>query len=147
LVGLTYQVIFSLVVVGVVKGFYGQVPLLLLFLMLGALFGCAIGLMFGSLLKTQNTSGALVGIVSFLFIIPTFFVGPLGQLLQSNPVAGVMQAFPTYYLAQGIFNTLGSQTTPESLALDVGIVAACIVVLFAGALWMLRRQAAVVSTI
>lgn len=147
LVGLTYQIILSLVILAVVKGYYGQVPLLMVYVVLGALFGGAIGLLMGSILKTQSATGALAGIVSFLFLIPSFFVGPLGQLLQGNPVASVMQAVPTYYLAQGIFNALGSQTTPESLALDVGIVGACIVVLFAGALWTLRRQAAVVSTI
>jgi ABC-2 type transport system permease protein len=147
LVGLAYQIILSLVVLAVVKGFYGQVPLLLLFLLLGALLGGAIGLLLGSIFKTQSAAGALAGMISFLFLIPSFFVGPLGQLFQSNPVAGVMKAVPTYYLAEGIINALEGQTTSQRLALDVGIVAACTALLFAGALWALRRQAAVVSTI
>ncbi len=147
LVGLTYQIFLSLVILAVVKGYYGQVPLLLVYVVLGALFGGAIGLLMGSILKTQSATGALVGLAYFFFLIPSFFVGPLGQLFQGNPVTTVMQALPTYYLAQGIFNALGSQTTPGSLALDVGIVGACIVVIFIGAAWTLRRQAAVVSTI
>jgi ABC-2 type transport system permease protein len=147
LVGLTYQVILSLVVLSVVKGFTGQVPLLLLFLVLGALFGGVLGLLLGSIFKTQSATGALAGMISLLFIVPSFFVGPLGQLFQGNAVTNVIKAVPTYYLAEGIINALGSQTTPESLALDVGVVGACILVLFVGALWLLRRQAAVVSTI
>jgi ABC-2 type transport system permease protein len=147
LVGLTYQVVLSLVILAVVQGFFGQVPLVLLFLVLGALFGGAIGLLMGSIFKTQSATGALAGMVSFLFLVPSFFVGPLGQLFQGSPVTNVMKAVPTYYLAEGIINALGSQTTPTSLTLDAGIVGACIVVLFVGALWALRRQAAVVSTI
>src|SRR5262249_35848540 len=42
LVGLTYQLILSLVILWLVKGFFGQVPLLMLFLVLGAFFGGSI---------------------------------------------------------------------------------------------------------
>lgn len=147
LVGLTYQIILSLVILAVVQGFFGQVPLLMLFLVLGALFGGAIGLLLGSIFKTQSATGALAGMISFLFLIPAFFVGPFGQVLQGNPVADVMKAVPTYYLAEGIINALQSQSSAGTLTLDVGIVGGCIVLLFGGALWALRRQAAVVSTI
>jgi ABC-2 type transport system permease protein len=148
LIGLTYQVLLSLVVLALVRGFYGQVPLLLLFLALGALFGGAIGLLLGSIFKTQSATGAFTGVGSLLFIVPTFFVGPVGQLVPGSGVVGqAIKAVPTYYLAQGIFNALGNQTTLQSLALDVGVVAASTALLFATAAWALRRQAAVVSTI
>jgi ABC-2 type transport system permease protein len=146
-VGLGYQVLMAAVVLGITRGFTGQVPLVLLFAALGCCFSVVLGALFGTLFKTTSAAGAAAGMVSFLYIIPVFAVGPFAQLFQSSPLLTLVKALPTYYLADGVFNALQNLTTPSGLALDAGVAVGSIVVVFAVAVWSLRRQAAVASTI
>jgi ABC-2 type transport system permease protein len=85
--------------------------------------------------------------MSFIYIIPTFFTGVFGDAYSSNAVGQIMPFVPTYYLAQGVFNAMQSRATASSLALDIAVVAGCTVALFAAAVWALRRQAAVVGAL
>jgi len=54
---------------------------------------------------------------------------------------------PTYYIADGAVNAIQSQSTVSGTLLDAGVILGVIVALFIVAVWTLRRQAAVVSTI
>ncbi len=85
--------------------------------------------------------------ISFIYILPIFFVGPLVQLLGSNPFTQVIKVLPTYYIADGAVNAVQSQATLSGTLLDVSVILASIVLLFLVAVLSLRRQAAVVSTI
>lgn len=147
LVALSYQLTLALVVLAVTSGFAGQIPLVLLFALLGSCLSVLLGLLFGSIFKTTSSAGAFSGMVSFLYIVPVFFVGPFDQALQNNPVAEAMRIVPTYYLADGAINALQGRSTTGQIALDVGVVAGCLVALFAASMWAVRRQAAVASTI
>jgi len=85
--------------------------------------------------------------ISFIYILPIFFVGPFVQLLGSNPFTQLIKVLPTYYIADGAVNAIQGQATFSATLLDVSVILASIVLLFLVAVWSLRRQAAVVSTI
>jgi ABC-2 type transport system permease protein len=147
LVALVYQLLLSLIVVGILKGFGGNVPVLLLFIFLGACFSLALGLLAGSIFQSMNGVGGFIGVMSLLYVVPGIFIGPLAMLLQGNPVAQVVKILPMYYIAQGAYDAVQNVSTINSVTLDGAIVLACAVVLLAAAVWSLRRQAAVAATI
>jgi ABC-2 type transport system permease protein len=147
LVGLVYQLLLTLIVLGIKGGFTGQIPLLLLFALLGACFSVALGLLVGCFFQTTSATGAFSGMISFIYILPIFFVGPFVQLLGSSPFTAIIKALPTYYIADGAVNAIQSQSTVSGTLLDAGVILGVIVVLFIVSVWTLRRQAAVVSTI
>ncbi len=147
LVGLAYQLLLTMVALAIAKGFEGQIPLLLLFALLGAWFSIALGLLIGSLVSTTGASGAFSGSISFIYILPVFFVGPFAQLLGSNPFTQIIKVLPTYYIADGAANAILNSSTLGGTILDAGVVLSSAVVLMLLAVWTLRRQAAVVSTI
>jgi ABC-2 type transport system permease protein len=146
LVALVYQLVLALVVLGIVKGFTGQVPLVLLFALLGSLFSVALGALAGSIFKTQAASGAFSGLGVFIFITPLFFSDLLG-FVGDNPFTQVIKVLPAYWLGDGIIKALQNRATLESILLDVVIVVGSTVVIFLISIWGLRRQASVVSTI
>ena len=147
LVGLVYQVVLTAIVLTINKGFSGQIPLLLLFALLGACFSVSLGLLAGSFFQTTGSAGAFAGIVSFIYLIPVFFVGLFAQLFQNNPFTPFIRALPTYYIADGVSNAIQGRSTFGSILLDGCIVVGSILVFIAIATWSLRRQAAVVGSI
>lgn len=147
LVGLVYQLLLALLALTIKGGFVGQVPLVLLFALLGSIFSVSLGLLIGSIFQTTTATGAFSGMISFIYILPVFFVGPFMQLLGNNPFSQAIRALPTYYLADGAANAIQAQSAFSGTVLDIGVILASILVLFLVAVWSLRRQAAVVSTI
>ncbi|HEV8190451.1 MAG TPA: ABC transporter permease, partial [Ktedonobacterales bacterium] len=147
LVGLGYQLVLAAVVLAVTRGFAGQVPLVLLYVLLGSLLSLALGLLFGSIFKTTSAAGAFSGMVSFLYIVPVFFVGSFGQALGNNVFGQAMKLVPTYYLADGVINALQDRATTALATFDLAVVVGCIVALFIAAVWALRRQASVAGAL
>jgi len=147
LVVLVYQLILSGIVLAIQGGYTGDIPLVLLYTLLGACFGLALGLLFGSVFQTTTAAGGVSGVVSFIYFLPVLFVGQLGQLLGGGPFVQAIKALPTYYMADGISNAMTSQGTFANALLDISVTLGSIVVLLAIATWALRRQAAVVAAI
>lgn len=147
LVAFGYQVILALVALAITRGFTGQVPLVLLFAVLGSLFSVSVGALAGGIFKTQGASGAFGGIGGLLYLIPVFFVGSFGAAFGSGGVTQAIKVLPTYWLADGIANAIVNQSVLGTVLLDAGIVVGSTLVLFLIAVWSLRRQASVVSTI
>lgn len=147
LVTLVYQLILSIVVTAIMNSFTGQVPLLLLYTLLGACFSLALGLLFGGVFSTASAAGAVSGILSLIYVLPGLFTGPLGQLLGNNPIIQLVKILPTYYIADGIYNAMQGQGTPGSHLLDSGIILACTIVLVIITAWVLRRQSSVMASI
>ena len=147
LVGLGYQLILSLVVMVIQGGFIGQVPLVLFFLLLGACFSLALGLLFGSIFQTSGAVGAVAGMVSIMYIIPGIFVGPLFQAFQGNIAVQLVRILPSYYMADGIYNALTNKTVFSDALLDIIVILGCTVILLGLSVWTLRRQASVVAAI
>lgn len=147
LVGLSYQIVLTLTVVGIEGGYMGQIPLILFFTLLGSCFSVSLGLLAGSLFQTTSTAGMFSGITSMIYIAPIFFVGLFYQLLGDTPFTPFIKVLPTYYLADGVTKALESVATWSNLWVDVSVVVGSIVLLLAIATWGLRRQAAVAATI
>ncbi len=147
LVGLVYQLIVSAVVLVIVGGFVGQVPLVLFFTLLGSCFGLVMGLFFGSLLQTNGTVGTFVGLVGIAYTLPSLVLGPLYIVLQDTPFAQVIKVLPPYYIADGILKAMLNQATPDNILLDISLILGCTVLLFLASIWALRRQSAIAGAI
>ncbi len=149
LVVLVYQLLLSGIVLAIQGGFSGQVqiPLLLLYVLLGSCLSLALGLLFGSIFSTTGAAGGASGMVSFIYVLPLFFTGSLGGLIGNNPVAQAVKFLPTYYISDGAYNAMQGQGTLSGHLLDIGVLLASVVVLVALAAWALRRQSSVTATI
>ncbi|RAQ96526.1 ABC transporter permease [Thermogemmatispora tikiterensis] len=147
LVSLVYQVLLLALVFLIMQGLTGNLPWLLLFLLIGACLTNAIGLLIGCLFNTVSASGAVGGILIFFFIVPALFVGPLGQFIQNQSFMTIIKAIPVYYLAEGIYNALTGQTPATTMLTDLAVIAGTTLLLFMLAAWSLRQQAAVASSI
>ncbi len=147
LVGLFYQLALTLLAITIQGGFIGQVPYVLLFVMLGTLFSVVVGLVIGCFFQTMSATGTVSGMVSFLYIVPMFFVGLFVQLLPSNPFTPLVKILPTYYIASGVADAVSNQSTMSSVMLNGSIILSTAIVLFMIALWTLRRQAMVVGSL
>ncbi|HXR66678.1 MAG TPA: ABC transporter permease [Ktedonobacteraceae bacterium] len=144
---LGYQLLLSLIALAIVGGFTGLVPLVLLYTLLGSCLSLAIGLLLGATFQTAGTAGAIGGMLSFIYILPAVFSGPLGALFGNNPIIQVMKVFPTYYIADGVYNAMQNQGTFGGHLLDLGIVLGSTLLLLALTTWILRRQSSVAASI
>ena len=147
LVGLFYQFLLVLIAVAIMGGFGGQILLLLLFILLGSLFSVSTGLLIGSLANTTGAVQASCAVMSFLSILPLFFVGPFAQLLGSSAFNQIIKILPTYYIADGAANAITSTSTLSATILDASVIVGFILVLALLSLYELRRQVALVSAL
>jgi ABC-2 type transport system permease protein len=147
LVGLAYQFLLSLVVMVVLQGFVGNLPLVFLFVLLIASFGLALSLFAGSIFRTTSGLGGFLGVVSLLFVIPAVFSSSLGMMFGNSLVLRFMRALPTYYMADGLLNALQGQGAIGSILLDLLITLGCTLLCLSAAIWILHRQAAVTASI
>jgi len=143
-----YQLVISLLVLTIQGGWIGNIFQTLCFITLGTCFSMALGLLISSKIQTLSAAGAICGIGSFMYTVPSIFVGPLGQLFgKASPFLQVLKILPTYYLADGIFNALQNQGSLEDSLLDSGIVLASSIIVLVLALWQWNhRTAALAST-
>jgi ABC-2 type transport system permease protein len=147
LVSILYEIVMVGLVIVIMQGLMGNLLWLFLFLVSGACLAIALGLLLGCLFNTMSAVGAISGALIFLFIVPTLFVGPLGQLIEGNVINVLLRAIPIYYLAEGTYNALAAQGGPATALLDLAVVLGTTLVVLAAAGWSLRRQAAVASSI
>ncbi len=145
LVGLFYQLLLALIAVAIMGGFGGQIPLLLLFILLGSLFSVSTGLLIGSRINTTGAVQAFCGGMSFLYILPMFFVGPFAQLLGNSAFNQIIKILPTFYIADGAANAIAGTSALSATMVDVSITVGFIVTLALLSLYELRRQVALVS--
>lgn len=147
LVGLGYQLLITAVVLLIQGGFVGQIPLVLLFTLIGSAFGLVVGLLFGSICQTNGNVGVFVGIISLAYSLPSLVLGPLYAILQGSPFEQAIKVLPTYYMADGILKAMMNKATLSNILLDIVILVGATVMLFLAAIWTLNRQSAVVGAI
>jgi ABC-2 type transport system permease protein len=147
LVVLSYQLLLSLIALAIINGFIGQVPLVLLYTLLGSCLSLAIGLLLGGVFQTASTAGAVGGMLSFIYILPAIFSGPLEALFGNNPIVQLMKIFPTYYIADGVYNAMQGRDAFSAHLLDLGVLLGSILLLLALTTWILRRQSSVAASI
>jgi ABC-2 type transport system permease protein len=147
LVGVVYQLILSIVVLAVLHGFVGNLPLVLLFVLLSSLFGLALSLLAGSIFHTTSGLGGFLGIVSLLFIIPTVFASPLGAYFANASLIALLHLLPTYYMASGLLDALQGQSQVGSTLLDIAIIVSWAAALLIGAILLLHRQTRITAAV
>lgn len=147
LVGVAYQLILSVVVMALLHGFVGNLPLVLLFVLLITGFGHALSLLAGSVFHTTSGLGGFLGIVSLLFVLPAVFASPLGAYFGTGLIQGVMHLLPTFYMADGLINALQNEGTVADMLLDLSVTIGGMLICLVAALWILHRQTAVTATI
>lgn len=148
LVALGYQLLISCLVIAIQRGFFGNVPALVLFVLLGASFALSLGLLAGCLFQSNGALGGFIAVASLVLMLSGFTVGSLASLISSgNPIFQVMKLLPTSYIAQGAYDALNNQSNLNNIVFNGGMVLAWTVILCIGAIWLLRRQAQVAGTI
>jgi len=147
LVVLGYQLLLSLVALNIVNGFTGQIPLVLLYVLLGSCLSLAIGLLLGGAFQTSSAAGGIGGMLSFIYTIPAIFSGPVGALFSNSPIIQLMKIFPTYYIADGVYKAMQNRGTLNDQLLDLGVLVGSILILLALTTWILRRQSSIVASI
>ncbi|HEX4714269.1 MAG TPA: ABC transporter permease [Ktedonobacteraceae bacterium] len=147
LVTLVYQLVLSLLALAIMGSFIGQVPLLLLYTLLGSCFSLALGLLFGGIFSTASTAGMVSGFVTLIYVVPALFIGPLGALFGNSAFGQAMKFAPTYYIAEGAYNAIQNQGSLNGHLFDIGVVLGCTLALLAITSWVLRRQASVAAAI
>lgn len=145
LVILAYQLALTGLTLAILGAFAGQIGLVILYAVLGGCFSLALGLLLGSAFNTVSAAAAVEGPVIIIYILAGLFVGPLGQLLSSNPASRLARILPTYYIAEGAYNALRQAGTLGSNLLDIGVILGCTVALLAASAWILRRQSGVMA--
>jgi ABC-2 type transport system permease protein len=147
LVVMVFQVSITCVVLLIEDGFTGAVPLVLLYVLLGACFSLALGLLFGSLFNTFTNAGTVAGFITLVYIIGGIFVGTLGQLIGNSPILKIARILPTYLLAEGVMNAYQNRGTWSSNLVDNSVILGSTIVLIAISAWALRRQSEVFAVI
>jgi ABC-2 type transport system permease protein len=147
LVVLVYQLILTCVVLVILGAFTGQIALVLLYALLGGCFSLALGLLLGSAFNTVSAASAAAAPLIIIYIIAGIFVGPLGQLLSSNPASRIAKILPTYYIADGVYNATQNLGSIAGNMHDIGVILGSTLIILAISAWMLRRQSAVAATI
>lgn len=147
LVALVYQLVVSAVVLAILGGFSGQIPVLLFFVLLSSCFGLVLGLLFGSIIQTNGNVGTFVGIVGLLYTLPSLVLGPLYIVLQGTAFEQAMKVLPMYYMADAFLKALQGQATLQNTSLDIIVLLGGTILLFFASIWSLRRQAAVIGAI
>lgn len=148
LVVLVYQLLISCIAIALLQGFFGNVPILILFALLGVSFALSLGLFAGGLFQSNGALGGFINIVSILLVLPVIIVELAPSLTgNSNLILQIIKILPGYYIAQGAYDALTNQSSLHSILLNGGIILGWVVVLCIGAVYSLQRQAQVVGTI
>ncbi len=140
------QLVLTAVLLAIIGGYTGNIPLLVLYVLLGAGMAIGIGLLIGALMPTAAAATGVNVLVLFAFIVPAIFI-PLAREMGNNIVETLIRVLPTYYFVQGAFNAQQAQGTAGGNFLDLGVVLATIAVVLVLTVRVLRQQASVAATI
>ena len=147
LVVLVFQLATTAAVLAILGGFTGDVPLVVLYLVLGTIFSLSSGLLFGALFSSVQAASTVSGFVAFAYIISGIFAGQLGALMGKSPVQQIVRLIPAYYLAEGVVNASQMVGSVGSNLLDISIILGSSLVFLVISAWALRRQASVLALI
>jgi hypothetical protein len=140
---LVFQLAMTIVVLVILKSITGSISLVLLFVVLGACFSLSTGLLFGSMFNTVQAASTVAGIIAFICILSSIFVGQVGEVLGDGLVARLVRFIPTYSIADGSINAPQNAGMLGSNLLDAGISLRATLILLAVSAWALRRFVAV----
>jgi ABC-2 type transport system permease protein len=135
IVGMLFMAADVAILLGINNGLAGQWPLTLLLIFLGCIMMVLMGLLIGTAFQRQVTANMWGTVVVMILIIPTWFVSGGPDIIRT-----LVRALPTYYIVDGIQQTLAGAATFESLSLDLAVLLAVSVALFGMVVWAQARQ-------
>jgi ABC-2 type transport system permease protein len=147
LVVLVFQLAITSVVLAILGGFSGAVPLVVLYVLLGACLSLSLGLLYEYMFNSVQSAGTVAGLVSIIYIVSGIFVGQFGELLGNGPVLQIARFITPYYLAEGLANASKNLSSLGSNLLDISIILGSTAIFLAISVWALRRQSAVLVVI
>lgn len=138
MVSFFYTMVLSLLILLVYIGNVADIPTLFLFIVLGNLFACALGILFGAYFNDIQTVHVWLSIAGLLLMLPIFFVVP--YLANIPGLSQALYLIPSYYMAKGMLGAGIGDLTFDSGLLYAGLLAAFTIVAFLVAAWTLRRR-------
>ncbi|MHC1604807.1 MAG: ABC transporter permease [Candidatus Methanofastidiosia archaeon] len=133
-VGIGYSLIVAAAILVLTQSIRGNLPVLFLGIILGAIMAVSMGLFFGSLTKNITGSYIYVGVPFLVLMIPALLIFIPGISLSA------VKVIPTYYLVNAFDQILNYGAGLADVGRDFLIVACCDIVFFISGVYALRRQ-------
>ncbi|MBU6997913.1 MAG: ABC transporter permease [Theionarchaea archaeon] len=133
-VGIGYSLLVAVAILVLTKTFRGDIPVLFLGVLLGALLSVTLGLFLGSLTNDITGSYIYVGVPLLILILPGLVILLPGASLS------VIKAIPTYYLVDAVNQILNHGAGLSDVWRDFAIVGMCDIGLFFLGVISLRRR-------
>ncbi len=148
LVAGAYQLVMSLLVLVIMWQTGTYLSWLLLFILAGTLFSVVLGLLVGSILRSQGAVQAFSGLSVFAYMLPVFLANPLLTANSQGELGRWIRILPTYWLMDGITaSVLRSPSVGTRLVVDLLISLGFALLFGVAAVHYMRRQAEVAATL
>lgn len=118
------------------QGWTGSWILTLVALLLGALFTVGVGLLMGALFRNANQVNTWSSLVMLLLLVPSW-TGILGP---ETAIDVAVRLIPTHYLARALQLSLAGEIALPAMAGDLAMLAASVLVIYAGVMWLIARE-------
>ncbi|MBC7264829.1 MAG: ABC transporter permease [Chloroflexi bacterium] len=136
LTGLVYSILIAGILITLNGGWTGDRLVTALFVLLGALFMVAVGLLMGSLCRTTMEVNTWASIVALALTVPTWFtIMPMPAALEI-----ILRLIPTHYLAQALEWTMAGGASFGQVGAPLAVMIGSAVFVLAAATWVLRRE-------
>lgn len=136
LVGLIYALLISLILMSMNGGWTGTWTLTLGGILLGSLFVVMVGLCVGSFFQTINEVNTWGSILVLVLSLPSWTT----MLSLPERMEKLLELLPTYHLSRLIASSVRGQVSWDQAGVQLGILAASVVIAFLVAVWALRRE-------
>ncbi|MGC1121290.1 MAG: ABC transporter permease [Candidatus Methanofastidiosia archaeon] len=133
-VGIGYSLLVAVAILVLTKTFRGDLPVLFLGVLLGAILSVTLGLFLGSLTENITGSYIYVGVPLLILILPGLVILLPGASLS------VMKAIPTYYLVDAVNQILNHGARLSDVLRDFAVVGLCDIIFFFLGVTALRRR-------
>jgi ABC-2 type transport system permease protein len=133
-VGVGYSLLVAVAILILTKTFRGDLPVLFLGVLLGAILSVMLGLFLGSLTENITGSYIYVGVPLLILILPGLVILLPGVSLS------LMKAIPTYYLVDAVNQILNHGAHLSDVWRSFAVVGLCDVIFFFLGVTALRRR-------
>lgn len=138
IVSFFYTIILSLLITLAFLSSIADFPSLFVFIVLGNLFACALGILFGAFFNDIQTLYAWVGGIGLVLMVPIFFAMPF--LAEVPVISQVIYAIPSFYITRGLLGAAIGDLSFGLMAFYTAMMVAFTVIAFIVAAWVLRRR-------
>jgi ABC-2 type transport system permease protein len=134
LVGISYALIVALAILFLTWSIRGNVPVLMLGILLGGIMAVSLGLFLGSLTKNIVGSYVYAGVPMLILLIPALLI------FVPDISLSVVKVIPTYYMVNAFNQILNHGAGLAEVWKDFLVIAVCDVIFFTLGIYALRRQ-------